>query len=117
MNRIYKLIWNDTLGRIVVVAEGTKGARASKRGRGSLATTLVAGAILSSTGYAEDVLPTGGHIVAGAGTIGTNGGAMTIYQSSARLIANWQSFSIGDNNSVTFKQPGANAVALNRVVG
>ena len=42
---------------------------------------------------------------------------MTINQSSDRMIANWQSFSIGAGNSVTFNQPGASSVALNRVVG
>lgn len=40
-----------------------------------------------------------------------------IDQSSARAIITWQSFSIGADARVTFVQPSASAVALNRVVG
>ncbi|WP_234418562.1 filamentous hemagglutinin N-terminal domain-containing protein [Dongshaea marina] len=42
---------------------------------------------------------------------------MTIHQHSDKLITNWQSFSIGQDASVTFKQPGSGSVALNRVTG
>lgn len=62
-------------------------------------------------------LPGGGQVVAGTGTIETNGDAMTIHQSTDRMIANWQSFSVGAGNSVTFNQPNAGSVALNRVIG
>ncbi|UWU91942.1 MBG domain-containing protein [Bradyrhizobium sp. CB1015] len=62
-------------------------------------------------------LPTGGQVVSGQATISQSGNAMTVNQSSDRMIANWQSFSIGAGSSVTFNQPGASSVALNRVVG
>ncbi len=42
---------------------------------------------------------------------------MQIDQSTQRAILNWQSFSIGSSAWVNFSQPGASAVALNRVVG
>ena len=42
---------------------------------------------------------------------------LTIVQNSASTALNWQSFSIGAGETVLFVQPGANAVALNRVIG
>ena len=66
---------------------------------------------------AADTLPTGGQVGAGAANISTNGSKMQIDQSSNKVILNWQSFSIGSSAWVNFSQPGASAVALNRVVG
>lgn len=62
-------------------------------------------------------LPTGGTIVQGAGRIGTNGNTMVIDQATNRMVADWQSFSIGAGNTVRFNQPSSSSVALNRVVG
>ena len=42
-------------------------------------------------------------------------GNMTINQQSDRATLNWQTFNIGAGNSVEFKQPSADSVALNRV--
>jgi len=42
---------------------------------------------------------------------------MTVTQTTSKLAADWQSFSIGAGNSVNFVQPSASAVALNRVLG
>lgn len=63
------------------------------------------------------VLPTGGAIVAGSGTISQSGSTMTVNQTTGSMVANWQSFSIGAGGTVNFVQPSASAVALNRVVG
>ncbi|MCW5654799.1 filamentous hemagglutinin N-terminal domain-containing protein [Hydrogenophaga sp.] len=65
-------------------------------------------------------LPSGGSVVVGAGTISGGTGAdntLTIQQHSARLGIDWQTFSIGAGHTVQFLQPGASAVALNRVIG
>lgn len=62
-------------------------------------------------------LPTGGRVVSGSATVSTNGSTMRIDQSTDRLIANWESFSIGDGYTVVFNQPNGQSVALNRVVG
>ncbi|MEI6762002.1 MAG: filamentous hemagglutinin N-terminal domain-containing protein, partial [Betaproteobacteria bacterium] len=63
-------------------------------------------------------LPTGGVVVGGSAVIGqSSGNALTVTQNSAKTAINWQSFSIGTGQSVTFAQPGASSVALNRVVG
>ncbi|WP_129778587.1 two-partner secretion domain-containing protein [Peristeroidobacter soli] len=66
---------------------------------------------------APPVLPAGGAIVQGQGSIAISGDTLTVNQSSQRMIADWQSFSIGSDNTVRFAQPSADAVALNRVVG
>ncbi|HLA72329.1 MAG TPA: YDG domain-containing protein [Steroidobacteraceae bacterium] len=62
-------------------------------------------------------LPTGGAIVQGQGSIASSGNTMTIKQTSQRMIADWQTFSVGSDNTVRFVQPSADAVALNRVIG
>ncbi len=76
-----------------------------------------AGIFLSSlTGVQAN--PTGGSISAGTGSItgqGTN--SVTINQTSDKLAVNWNSFSIGSGEKVQFIQPGASAIALNRVLG
>ena len=66
---------------------------------------------------AADTLPTGGQVGAGAASISTSGSKMQIDQATQRAILNWESFSIGSSAWVNFTQPGASAVALNRVVG
>src|SRR3954470_10713204 len=71
--------------------------------------------------YAQSIapttLPTGGRVVAGQATIGQSGAAMQIVQGSTRAALDWNSFSIGSQASVTFNQPSASAIALNRVLG
>lgn len=59
----------------------------------------------------------GGRVVAGSGSVATNCANTTIQQNSSRLAIDWNSFSTRPGESVTFNQPGANAIALNRVVG
>jgi filamentous hemagglutinin family protein len=65
-------------------------------------------------------LPTQGTVIAGAATLQplTAGSAsLVITQTSPRAIITWDSFNIGSQASVTFQQPDANAVTLNRVIG
>jgi filamentous hemagglutinin family protein len=61
--------------------------------------------------------PTGGQVVAGQASIGQTATATTITQSSQRAAVNWQSYDVGANQTVTYQQPSASAVTLNRVVG
>nr|WP_217345560.1 GLUG motif-containing protein [Noviherbaspirillum sp. L7-7A]MBV0879856.1 filamentous hemagglutinin N-terminal domain-containing protein [Noviherbaspirillum sp. L7-7A] len=61
--------------------------------------------------------PGGGSIVGGSGNITQSGATTTITQNDARLAINWNSFSSKAGESIVFKQPGASAIALNRVVG
>lgn len=60
-------------------------------------------------------LPTGGLVTTGAATIQQNGNALTIHQSSQQANLTWQSFNIGSDASVTFVQPSAAALAVNRI--
>ncbi len=62
-----------------------------------------------------NALPTGGNIVAGSGGINSAGNQMTVTQSSQNMVVNWGTFNIGEKAGVAFKQPGADAAALNRV--
>ncbi|MEO7067324.1 MAG: GLUG motif-containing protein, partial [Rhodanobacter sp.] len=62
-------------------------------------------------------LPTNGQVVAGQASLSQSGNTLTVNQSTASAILNWQSFSIANGYTVNFKQPGASSVALNRVLG
>ena len=117
LNHQYRLVWSDATQSFVAVAENTKGrGKQSRSGRAArlVSALMVSGAL--STAAAGD-LPTGGQIVGGAASISQSGQVMTIHQSSAKLAADWQSFSIGAGNTVNFVQPSASSVALNRVLG
>lgn len=74
-------------------------------------------AVCSALAAPVQALPQGGEVTAGAGAISAAGSSMTITQASQKLIIDWQGFGIGAGESVQFLQPGANAVALNRVLG
>ncbi len=60
--------------------------------------------------------PTGAQVVAGAVQIGTVGNTTTVTNSPSAII-NWQSFSIGQSETVKFLQQSASSAVLNRVVG
>ena len=62
--------------------------------------------------------PEGGSVAAGDATISGEGTArVLITQTSERALIDWQRFSIGAGETTRFVQPGANALAANRVVG
>jgi filamentous hemagglutinin family protein len=65
---------------------------------------------------AAGVLPQGGHYVAGAGTIASQGDALTVTQpNSSRGVIDWTGFSIGKGNTVSFDN--GSGATLNRVTG
>jgi filamentous hemagglutinin family protein len=61
-------------------------------------------------------LPQGGNVIAGSAGISQNGSFMGITAGNGAII-NWQSFNIGQGNTVQFFQPGATSRVLNRVTG
>ncbi|MFM0472660.1 filamentous hemagglutinin N-terminal domain-containing protein [Paraburkholderia strydomiana] len=74
------------------------------------------GLSFSHATFGAGALPQGGTYVAGAGTIASRGSGLVITQpGSTRGVIDWNSFSIGRNNSVAFDN-GAGAT-LNRVTG
>ncbi|QIK38534.1 filamentous hemagglutinin N-terminal domain-containing protein [Caldichromatium japonicum] len=117
MNRAYRLVWSDRLHAFVAVAEIAR-AR-GKRASSGLVSALVAAGLLAvplAPACAAN-LPTGGQITAGTGTISQSGNTLTITQTTGKMAADWQSFSIGQEYAVNFVQPSASSIALNRVLG
>ena len=84
--------------------------------RRALATALAAAfSHAPETAWAQ-ALPTGLNIASGTADIESSSGRMVI-RNSPNAILNWQSFSIGQPNTVIFLQDNANSKVLNRVVG
>ncbi|MEG3063170.1 MAG: YDG domain-containing protein, partial [Comamonas sp.] len=127
MNHIYSVLWNSALGRFYVTSErGRSRSRATPRrarGRGAnrrpgfAALAACVAMAWSAPAWSQAALPQGGQVVSGNAAITQAGPQMTIQQASDKTILNWQSFNIGAGHQVTFQQPDASAVALNRVVG
>ncbi len=86
--------------------------------RGGVAAVIAAGCALALLVPASPAVanPSGGLVVGGAATITNTPGSTVIDQTSNKAIVNWRSFSIGGNEVTRFNQPGANAIALNRVI-
>ncbi|MBC8735731.1 filamentous hemagglutinin N-terminal domain-containing protein [Paraburkholderia sp. UCT31] len=82
---------------------------------------LVIGSALTGLSFAHATLaagklPQGGTYVAGAGAIASQGNGLVVTQpGSTRGVIEWNSFSIGRNNSVTFDN--GSGATLNRVTG
>jgi filamentous hemagglutinin family protein len=66
---------------------------------------------------APNARPTGGTVVGGQATIGNTATTTTIAQTTQKTAIDWQSFNVGNQQTVLFVQPNASAIALNRVVG
>ncbi len=114
MNHIYRVIRSRTHGALIAVSELAGGGRRNKRRSARRLTALLSGLLPVALVCAA---PVGGQISAGSGSIAQSGNTTTIQQNSNRLAINWNSFNIGANESVRFNQPGAHAIALNRVLG
>ena len=128
MNRIFRLVWNDTLCIWVAVAENARG-----RGQRSVRSGLLLAPMLAALGMslpahagppgavpAPTQLPTGGTLSAGAATIraatGPGGAVLNIDQSTQRAAINWSTFDVGSAAQVNFNQPSSASATLNRVL-
>jgi len=134
-NRYYRLVWSHVHSCWVAVAEGARGRgkSASRKLTALLVASTLSGAALAAppglagiaapapkalpAALAVNALPTGPQVVAGQASVSSTANQMTVNQGSDKAILNWQSFDIGANAGVRFVQPGANSVALNRVLG
>ncbi|MEC5218652.1 filamentous hemagglutinin family protein [Actimicrobium sp. GrIS 1.19] len=116
MNRSYALVWNDKQQAYVPAPETARSK--GKRG-GTVLAAALAGLLASSGAFAINAgaIPDGGRVVAGQATITQGGPNMTINQSTARVVIDWQNFNIGRDSVVNFVQPSSSAIALNRVIG
>ncbi len=85
---------------------------------GGLATAIVVLALIPQGPASAQHLPTGGAVTTGAATIvQPNGTTLNINQSTNQAIINWNTFSVGQGNTVNFNQPSAASSTLNRVLG
>jgi len=124
MNRFYRLVWCSRTDSWVPVPEmaksgGRPSSGASRRSRLALGTFLSTCAAIGPAFAAPPAptqLPTGGQVVAGSASISQSGSAMTVTQSSQKAVANWQTFNVGSQASVTYQQPSAGSVMLNRIL-
>ncbi|MDI9409437.1 MAG: filamentous hemagglutinin N-terminal domain-containing protein [Candidatus Pacebacteria bacterium] len=93
--------------------------KGSSRLMGTAMVSLIALATMVVTAPKARALPTGGQVVAGAGsaTITTRGAVTEINQTSNRAVIEWQSFNVASNESVNFKLPNASGATLNRIRG
>ncbi|KAF1720057.1 GLUG motif-containing protein [Pseudoxanthomonas wuyuanensis] len=127
MNRIFSVVWNHAIKAWVVASEHASRKRSARRSQRSAVavrpvaalplTVWLALATLHPLAAAAD-LPTGGTVVLGNGSIGMpSGNRLVIDQHSDKLAIDWLSFDIGTGHTVSFRQPGSDAIALNRVLG
>ncbi|MGF6936507.1 filamentous hemagglutinin family protein [Paraburkholderia sp. UCT70] len=95
--------------------------RALRRRQSAGRLWLVIGSALTGLSFAHATLaagklPQGGTYVAGTGAIASQGNGLVVTQpGSTRGVIEWNSFSIGRNNSVTFDN--GSGATLNRVTG
>ncbi len=87
------------------------------RGTALQAAALLVLAVPAAAQPAPGARPQGGRVVAGAASIAQTATATTSANRSQRAAMNWGSFDVGGDQSVTFQQPSASAVTLNRVTG
>jgi filamentous hemagglutinin family protein len=59
--------------------------------------------------------PSGGQVVSGSGNIARSGSTTTITQSSQNLSLKWTGFNVAPQETVSFVQPSASAIAVNRI--
>lgn len=118
MNRVYRLVRQLSTGEWVVTGEQAKSRQKSSN---TATLCLLSGMLLATPlAYADPTakaIPVLDNIASGTATItpNTSLGRLTIDQTSAKLIANWQSFNVGEVARVTFNQPDDNSIALNRI--
>ncbi len=119
MNRTHRLVWNTARCAWQAVSEtaaarGPGGGlrRAARRQARGLAALALACAGTTALGG-----PQGGQVTLGSASVAQSGSTTTITQTSAQTAIDWHSFSVGAGETVRFMQPGAQSVALNRVLG
>ena len=139
MNRIYRLVWSERHSAFVPASEITR-----RRGKRSGTGKALAGALLAAAAslspydanagglnsgssvhapptlvqnpVAATTLPTAPQVTAGRAGVTVSGNQMTVTETTTDAAINWNSFSIGSAADVTFVQPNASSVVLNRVL-
>ena len=78
--------------------------------------SLVVSALLGSAVIAN-AAPSGGVVTSGSANISQSENTTNIVQNTNKVSINWNKFNIASNETVNFKQPNVNSIALNRVIG
>jgi filamentous hemagglutinin family protein len=108
MNRLYRLVWSRARNAWVAVAETARGP-GKESGR-----KLIAAALSLSAAFVQ-AAPMGGELASGTGSIAQSGSTTIVTQSSPNLSLTWKSFNIAPQETVSFRQPSASAIAVNRI--
>ena len=124
MNKIYKTIWNASLACVQVVSELAIRHQSSGGVTGSSQLGLQRFAFFNLAllpmmvlaAVNPNALPQGGNITQGSGQIQQQGNVLNIQQNSQNLHTQWNSFNIGKDATVNFKQPNRSSVAVNQVL-
>lgn len=123
----YRLVFSKKLSMLVAVAETTNAHHRTMGGValtnaglgvGLLALSLAISNVFAQTNLlSTNSLPVAPRTTAGSATYVTSGKTLTVTQTTQHLGTNWQSFNIGQSNTVIFKQPNASSISVNRVIG
>ncbi|VWC72791.1 filamentous hemagglutinin [Burkholderia lata] len=116
MNKTYALVWNSAQRCWSAVGET---ARRRGKASGGKRAAITAVSLIGFTALPAFALPSGETILSGKADIlrTDDGRTMTINQHTDKLITNWQDFSVGGGERVSFHQPDSQSLALNRVIG
>ncbi|MBN3768765.1 filamentous hemagglutinin N-terminal domain-containing protein [Burkholderia sp. Se-20378] len=116
MNKTYALVWNGAQRCWSAVGET---ARRRGKASGGKRAAITAVSLLGFTALPAFALPSGEAILSGKADIlrTEDGRTMNINQHTDKLITNWQDFSVGGGERVSFHQPDSQSLALNRVIG
>jgi len=76
---------------------------------------LLTTCFISSSPLLSIANPEGGQVTSGQASIHSAESLTTINQSTANATIDWQSFNIGQNETVNFIQPNASSTTLNRI--
>lgn len=122
-NKLYRVIFNESLGAWTAVQETACARGKRSRGRAAAASVVALLAIPhEAVAQAKVVLPVQSTnaarppVVSGTATVDSSvANRLTINQTSKAAILNWDSFNIGAGGVVEFKQPDATSRALNRI--
>lgn len=115
MNHCYRLVFNKSSQIWQVVSEIAKSHSKSA----ALVLLPLLSLLPNMAAWADpalNALPTGGQVVSGQSAITQNSNQLNILQNTQKSIINWNTYNIGANAQVTYVQPNANAISLNRVI-
>lgn len=129
--RCFHLVFNRLRGMLVPVSEGARvRSRGPRRRRGAAGVAIAAAVLAFGPAHSQQiptntlpvpVIPIAPDVniaASGAATAAIANSTLTVNQSTARAIIDWNSFSIGSGGTVNFNhQLGGSSATLNRVIG